>query len=209
MKKLTKTFAILLVLVLTTVLCAVPAFAYTASYDLLSKKADEVASPWSISYANFYNIDSTKGEDMLNVGNNTYEYGGKVMFSFSTLKGRNAVGRIIVNPLLIKNKELTYNWMLDLESENIANVKQKFEKFWEKDVAVIGTAYPDTGMVVVISARVDISGMNKDNLVAYSYNAENNTYALINKANCTVDDMGFVSLQTTKGGYIIITEAAK
>lgn len=199
--------AIMLVLLIATTMFIIPANAYTADSVLLSQKVDQYLEPGKVTNAPIYDIDKVSMTDLREAGNYALSKNGKVFFNFTTLKNDAVNACVIVNPFLVpRDSNGEYNFILLTESENITKAKTKFEKLWSKKVVALESAHTDLGMYAVICAKLDLEGMNTDNLIAYSYDVANNKYERIRNANCVVDSSGFLYLQTRQAGCIVITE---
>lgn len=182
--------------------------AYTLPKEVLVKRVSDTVQRGQITYTNFYNICEVTRKDLQEAAATAIKSGGKVFFNFDTLTNEEVTARITVNPLLVKSEEGSISFIVDTSAETNKNVKEKFEKLLGKPVAVMCCGQmEDFGMTVVISAKLDISALNKEKLIAYSYDPASNKYTEIEKAKCIVDKQGFIYLQSKKGGYIVITDA--
>ena len=197
---------------LTAILCvssfALQVSAYSADSALLTRKMNQVLEPGKLTYANLYDIDKVESADLQAFAREMTRRSGKVFLNFTTLDVKQqSAARIIVNPNLVKSAATTYNFRVLNNTEAAEAAREKFERFWRKDVAVIHCLQDDFGMSVVLSAKLDLTGIDTKNMAAYTYNPDKNSYKLIENATCTLDDKGFVHLQTTAGGLILITTA--
>lgn len=62
------------------------------------------------------------------------------------------------------------------------------------------------GTSVRISAKVNLKGLDTNNLVFYSYNTLTNKHSLIEKPRYKIDDKGYLQFYTSRGGAILITD---
>lgn len=199
-------------LVLAAVCClgllSVGASAYTADSELLMKRLNASAFKGRITYASLYDIDKVNAGDLKAAAEEMRRINAKVMYNFDTLKDKEIIGRVTVNPFLVKLEDsYNYNFMLWTDEAQTKTYKQTADAHFGKPTAVIITAHYNYGMSVVVSAKLNLGNMDTQNLAAYSYNATQGTYTLIENANVTVDSAGFTHLQTTgAAGYIIIVE---
>ena len=204
MKKLT--------LLLTVILCVssfvLQASAYSADSKTLTRKLNAALIPGKLTYADLYDIDKVDKQDLQAFAKEMKRRSGKVFLKFTTLDvDKKTAARIIINPNLVKSDTGAYNFRVLNNTVESEAARTKFEKLWGKDVSVIHCLEADYGMTVVLSAKIDLTGMDTDNLVAYAYNADKKTYKVIEDAECTVDKLGFVHLQTSIGGLLLITTA--
>jgi len=198
----------LMVLVCCLGLLSVSASAYTADRDLLMKRMNANAFKGRITYASMYNIDKVSAGDLKAAAEEMRRINAKVIYNFDTLKDNEVIARVTVNPFLVKLEDsYNYNFMLWIDATQTQSYKTAADAYFGKSTAVIITAHYNYGMSVVISAKLNLTGMDTANLAAYSYNATTGAYTLIENANVTVDSAGFTHLQTAgAAGYIIIVE---
>lgn len=85
-------------------------------------------------------------------------------------------------------------------------VTKLFGKWFNNKVAVVSFMQKDSfGGKVSVAAKVDLSGMNTQNLVFYSYNRTTNTYRRVT-TDYRVDSNGFLCFETELGNDIIVSE---
>jgi len=82
-----------------------------------------------------------------------------------------------------------------------------FERFFDNQVRVVHI-HQQAGFnqAVTIAAKVDFTGMDKEQLVFYAYNSEKNTYRRIARPNVRHDKNGYVHITSEHPGDIIISE---
>ena len=180
---------------------------YTINNDDITARVKKNVKTGQITYTSFYNISHVERADLQNGAETARQSGGKVFFYFDTLVSDRVTARIIVNPFLVRSAEGGVSLVLDTSAANNKAVIDKFTGIFGRKVAVMRCSQSeDFGFTVVLAGKLDISGMDKNKLIAYSYDAATNKYEKISAANCTVDDQGFVYLESRKGGHIIIVE---
>ena len=201
--------AMVLVLSLTvSVGAAQPLKTYTLPLKEMTDRVSEKVEPGRVSFTSYYNIGAVDYQDMKTAGNRAVRIGGKIFFSFDTLTGRAVTGRMTVNPLLIGATKGDLCTIVDVSAETNQAVKDIFEKLLKKPVAVMYCGQKgDLGMTVVVSGDLDVSKLDKNNLMAYAYNPDTNSYIAIKDAKCVVDEKGFVHVQTQRGGYIVVANS--
>ena len=202
--KLRRRIALIAALVALATLGTVAA--YSASSDLLMRKVNAAVEPGVVTYATLYNIDTVSGADLLAAGNRAVNRGGKVLFNFDTLQDKKVVGRIVVNSLQASEAMERYNFKLDTGSEAVEAVAQQFEALLGRKVAVIRCAHQDYGMPVIVCASIDMTDMDVNNLVAYTYDRKADSYEQLAAGSITADAGGMVCIKTAKAGYLIITQ---
>lgn len=180
--------------------------AYELETDDLVQRVRDTVQYGRITYTSFYNINEVSRASLREAAAAARRAGGKVFINFDTLAGDEVAARITINPMLVKSGEGSFSFIVDTATETNAEAKAKFESLLDRPVAVMKCEQSgDFGMPVVLSGKLDLAGMNKENLIAYAYDPEKNDYSVIRDARCTTDENGFVYLQTRQGGTIVIT----
>lgn len=180
---------------------------YTLSQEDMTSRVKEVVKAGQITYTSFYNVESQPLIDFQAAGQSARSVGGKVFMNFDTLIDEQVTGRIIVNPFLIKDTSGNVSLIVDSTDETNKVTKTKVEKTLGGKAAVFQCSQDDSfGFTVVLAAKLDLTGMDKNKLNAYSYDAANNKLVKLSKANCTADDKGFVYLETKTAGIIVISD---
>lgn len=178
---------------------------YTLPREVLIQRVEDTVQSGQICYIDFYNIGQAFRKDLQRAATAATRWGGKVFINFVTLTGDEVTARVTVNPSLVKSNKGSLCFIVDTSAKTNENIKAQFEKLLGKPVAVMRCGQTeDFGMTVLISGKLDFSGLNQEKLIAYSYDRDENKYTEIKNAKCMVDDQGFVHLQTKKGGDIII-----
>jgi len=96
-----------------------------------------------------------------------------------------------------------------VEGDAINSIKGIFEKWFKNKVRVIHLEQQGAwGQPVQIAARVDLSGMDTENLCFYSYDKKANSYKRIEKPAYWIDKNGYLRFTTEYAGEIIISEGA-
>ena len=84
--------------------------------------------------------------------------------------------------------------------------KALFEKWYENKVQTISFGQQGSfGQPVEIAAKVDLTGMDTENLYFYSYDKASNSYKRIEKPNYWIDKNGYLHFTTELAGDIIIS----
>lgn len=121
----------------------------------------------------------------------------------------NAAGvqvRLMINqPELIRTDTLVSGWVTGSE---VASVRSLFERWHPgRQVRVVHFDHRgEWGQEVRVAARVDLTGMNTDNLHFYSYDAQTNIGTRIVAPNYSIDGNGFLHFSTPLAGSIVITD---
>lgn len=131
--------------------------------------------------------------------------GMPVTFMVDTMtSGGEAVDvRVQVNPYYSVNG---LNFAASTTSSDAASTKAFFQKWFSNNVQVVSLSQKTAfGQTASIAAKVDLSGMNTQNLYFYAYSSANNSYDRITAPAYYVDSAGYLHFNTAKGGDIIIS----
>ena len=187
---------------------AAAAVGYTADRQLLLDKTQQAAVPGEITYTSLYDIQQVAKSDIQAAADLNRDYGSAVFLQFNTLDGAKILGRIVVNPFLATGADRQYDFRIAVNTESANKVQQQFEELLGKKVRVIVCGQQDYGMPIALSAKLDFTGVGTTGLSVYSYNAQTGTHKLLEQANCSVDESGYVHLQTRgEAGYLVIAGA--
>lgn len=131
---------------------------------------------------------------------------GNAGVNFDTKSGSTVVGRVVVSPANAAN--LTGDISLGVYAKNAKtqSVQNVFDRYYSNNVTVIRCDQNDFGMTVEVVAKV--GNLNADSLKFYSYSSSGNTYSDLTVSNVSVDKSGYVHFNTTKGGYIVVSDGA-
>jgi len=108
------------------------------------------------------------------------------------------------NPSAITTDILLSGWV---KGDAVNSIKGIFEKWFKNKVRVIHLEQQGAwGQPVQIAVRVDLSGMDTENLCFYSYDKKANSYKRIEKPAYWIDKNGYLRFTTEYAGEIIISE---
>lgn len=128
----------------------------------------------------------------------------------TTYSGKTSTqGQLAVNPASFAAMKDDLKLGVYVEGKDVEKVAANFDKWYKNDVAVIQMAQNGTlpAAVRVTAKPAALKGLDNDKLVFYSYNAETKKVKLLENTSYKVDSKGFVSFDTTRGGYIIIADS--
>lgn len=116
---------------------------------------------------------------------------------------------LILDPQKAKNRKEDLKLGVYTDSAKAVSVQGKFKKFFNNSVAVVQCAQAGSfGMEVQLAAKVELSGMNQDNLRFYTYDTAANRYDPLEVASYTVDKNDYLRFSTSTGGVIIVSNGA-
>ena len=96
---------------------------------------------------------------------------------------------------------------VSMEEKDIQRTSATFEKFFTNNVSVVHFEHQGTfGMEIDAAVKVDVSKLNTQNLLFYSYNPSTNRYTPITNPRVSFDQNGFLHFTTTLGGDLVITD---
>jgi hypothetical protein len=95
-----------------------------------------------------------------------------------------------------------------VKSERAKAIRARFEKYYDNNIAVIALEQQGSyGKTVHITAKVDLSGMNRNTLRFYSFDAASNKFVPINPPpKFYVDEKKALHFDTSFAGDIVITD---
>ncbi len=143
----------------------------------------------------------TSGTDLVTAGK-TLTYGEKIILR------------------RVNGKHVEYQWYIDAKNSgkassklelgmtvNDKSIKSKFEKWFSNKVSVVTFNHKGSmGINPSVAVRADLTGLNKNSLIAYLYNPTTNTYKKMTNANIYVDSAGYTHFNISEGGSVIITD---
>ena len=97
-----------------------------------------------------------------------------------------------------------------VNNEHVKHIRALFEKYYGNKIAVISLEQKGNyGKTVKVSAKVDLTGMNKRTLRFYSYDVKSGTFIPVNPPpRYYIDEKGFLNFDTFMAGDIVITDSA-
>lgn len=130
---------------------------------------------------------------------------GGMGVDFDTVEGGAVQVRVTVKEPGRMTKEMLLSG--EVKGSTVNARRAFFEKWFKNRVRIIHLEQSGSfGQAVEIAARVDLTGMDPDDLVFYSYDKTANTYRRIEKPAYWIDKNGYLRFTTECGGDIIISE---
>ena len=128
------------------------------------------------------------------------------MMHFDTRDGVGIMGRVYVDEGTARGLTGEVNVSVRTRGAEVNSVASVFSRFFTNNVAVVNVGHIGSfGSEVRIAVMVDLSEMDENNLLFFSYNAETNRFSRI-ATSYRIDSNGFVHFTTPVGGDIIITD---
>lgn len=120
--------------------------------------------------------------------------------------GKTVNVRISLNPA---QSAKGLNLSASLQNKRTKAVKAFFEKWFQNKLQVVSLGEQGSfGQAVEIIAKVDLTGMDAENLVFYSYGKKANKYTRIDSPACWIDSNGYLHFTTELAGDIVISDGA-
>jgi len=128
-----------------------------------------------------------------------------LQYQHDTMDGKSVQVRLYVNePEKFTKDTLVSGWVKGAEVDKVRGI---FEKWFSNKVRVIHfDQQTDWEQPVGVAARVDLAGMNTENLYFYSYDKKANSYRRIEKPAYWIDKNGYLHFDTPYAGDIVISE---
>ena len=128
---------------------------------------------------------------------------GKTPVRSDVTNGKKVLARLTFNPAEYKG---TGTVELGITGRNEA-AETLFAKHFGNTVRAFGFRQSGSfGMNVRACIKMDLTGLDLNNLLFYSYDADSNSYALIKEPNYKIDANGFLHFTTARGGIILVTD---
>lgn len=131
--------------------------------------------------------------------------GKAVTLHCDTVKDGNVLIRLSLN--LTKAASLTTSISTGIEfgTSRTQAVQTRFTNFYKNPLRVVSLVQKGGfGMEVDLAVKLDMTGMDPDNLHFYTYDSEKNTYAPFD-GKSWMDGSGYLHLTTASGGDILIS----
>lgn len=115
-------------------------------------------------------------------------------------------GRIYIDAAKGYNLSNSLYLAVRTSTDEANRVEKLFDEYFKNnfDVITLGQS-GGFGTTLRVAAKIDLSGMTRNNLVFYSYNSANNSYKQLSNVNYSIDGNGYVHFNTNVGGTIIIS----
>jgi len=128
-------------------------------------------------------------------------------YTHDTTDARGVQVRVSINdPRAMSGDTLMSAWVT---GNDVNRVQSLFERFFSNDLRIVHFDHSgEWGQTVRVAARVDLNGMDADNLYFYSYDSTANTFRLIAEPNYRVDSNGFLWFNTDRGGAVVVSDGS-
>lgn len=125
------------------------------------------------------------------------------LLACDTTAGGSVVSRLYITPSAWTSKtEIS----MGFQRED-AGVQNLFTTWYRNPLRVVKFEHAGSfGMPVTVAVKLDLTGMNTQNLKFYNYSTTTNRYTLITKPNYSVDNSGYLYFTTNQGGNVLITD---
>ncbi|MCL2589066.1 MAG: InlB B-repeat-containing protein, partial [Oscillospiraceae bacterium] len=116
------------------------------------------------------------------------------------------VRTFINNPRAMTGDVFVSAWV---QGNDVNWTRSHFERFFSNDLRVVQFDHAGAfGQSVRAAARVDLTGMDAENLRFYNYDRAANTFRPIAAPNYRVDANGFLWFSVEQGGAVVISDGA-
>jgi len=101
----------------------------------------------------------------------------------------------------------TISLLASADNPSAINTAARFRRWFTNKLAIVSTGQSDGyGIPVDIAVKVDLAGLDTENLYFYSYDSKTNTYRRVEKPAYWIDKNGYLHFTTELAGDIIISE---
>ena len=112
-------------------------------------------------------------------------------------------GWLLIDPGKAGEKDATIRLGVDVESNTTLALQSAAKKIFGQCAVLKLAQQGSYGMDVTVAAKVDLSGLNTEKLVLYSYDSESGNYTKLANQSCKVQN-GYLYFTTGQGGYVIV-----
>lgn len=125
----------------------------------------------------------------------------------STAPDGKLTARLYIDPEKSSGVRADIKLGVSMEEKDIQKTSSTFEKYFDNNVSVVHFDHQGAfGMEIDAAVKVDLSKLNTQNLMFYSYNPATNRYTPIANPKASIDQNGFLHFTTNLGGDLIITD---
>ncbi len=130
----------------------------------------------------------------------------KLLADSTTTDGK-LTARLYIDPEKSSGVRTDIKLGVSMEEKDIQKTSSTFEKYFDNNVSVVHFDHQGAfGMEIDAAVKVDLSKLNTQNLMFYSYNPATNRYTPITNPKASIDQNGFLHFTTNLGGDLIITD---
>ena len=153
-----------------------------------------------VTFRNIGTVPASTFEAMANAAGNS-----GLEVRFDSMDGSAVDVRLYIDPSTVSGD---LNVSASTNNQAAQSTKNKFEKFFDNDIAVVSFGQQGSfGTAINVAARVDLSGIDTETLVFYSYDREINQFRLIENPGYRIDANGYLRFTTELAGSIVISDA--
>ena len=128
---------------------------------------------------------------------------GRKTISADTMDGKKVLARLTFDPSQYKGKE---DIILSVRGESKAT-EALLGKYFDNNIRTIVFGQKgDFGVTVRARVKMDLTGLDLNNLILYSYDNAANTYAALKDSDYVIDKNGYLHFTTTRGNTILVTD---
>lgn len=116
------------------------------------------------------------------------------------------LSRVYITPAAAAALTGTVNLAVSTKSQAVASAVSTFTRFFDNNIAAVSLGQRGAfGANIQLAVKLDLSKLNQQSLVFYTYDAATGRYARIN-ATYKVDAKGYLHFVTPVGGEIVISD---
>jgi hypothetical protein len=126
-------------------------------------------------------------------------------YQHDTIQNRSVQVRLYFDDPLLFDKDTRTDGYV--KGEDVDRLKEKFQRWYANKMKFIHLAQPSSfGATVRIAAKVDLSGLDTDSLVFYSYDEAEHVITRLVNPQYSIDANGYLRFTTKYAGEIVITD---
>ncbi|MCI8624194.1 MAG: hypothetical protein HFG26_11120 [Provencibacterium sp.] len=150
-------------------------------------------------------VARSRGTGTVTVSGSAWTQLGELDFQHDTIANGAVQVRVTIhNPAALRQDLKVSGYVT---GQSVKRVGDLFEKYFSNAPKVMHLDQAGAwGQEVRIAAKFDLTGMNRNNLVFYSYNQAANTYTQILNPRYLIDANGYVHFTTSLAGDILVSD---
>lgn len=118
-------------------------------------------------------------------------------------------GRLYVDTAALSGAAQAVGLGVYTDPAKTAPVSRRFNRYYENTMRVVALEQQGSfGVALEIAAKLDLTGLNTESLVFYSYDVKTNTYTRLENTSYWVEANGYLHFRTVLAGSILVTDHA-
>ena len=154
------------------------------------------------------NVSTVSASDLQDMFNMLSEAGiDDAIVQLDTVVDNVVLSRIYLDAETAAKLSGTVDLSVKVTGPEVTQAVNTFEKFFDNNITAVSLGQQGAfGADIKMAVKIDLSNLDTNNLVFYSYDKLTNTYRYIPNTDYYIDENGYLVFTTTFGGDIIISD---